>query len=102
ADPINTSSALLNCRRIPTQVMVNNVTAFAVQVDAFLPNGGGNEDFWPVRRVESEEIPVAVLSVTFHKLDDVAILGPGVIARQQGTILLCAHKGLQIGMNAIT
>jgi hypothetical protein len=82
ADPINTPSALLNRRRIPTQVMVNDVTAFAVQVDAFLPNGSGNQDFWAVRRVESKEIAVAVLSVAFYKLDDVPVLSPGVVSPQ--------------------
>ncbi len=102
ADPINAPGALLNRRRIPAQVMMDNMPALPVQVDPFLSDRSGNEDLWSVRRVESEEIPVAVLGVTLYKLDDVAVFSPGVIARQQGMILLGTNEGLQIGMDAIT
>jgi hypothetical protein len=36
ADAINTAGALLNYRRIPTQVMVNYMSALTMKVDSFL------------------------------------------------------------------
>ena len=81
---------------------MDNMPTFAVQVDPFLPDRGRNEDFRAVRSVEPEEIPITVLCVTFYELNDIAVLGSGVVARQQSSICLCSNKGLQVGVNAIT
>jgi hypothetical protein len=73
SDSIHAPGALLNRGGIPAQVVMDNVTAFAVQVNALLTDRSGNEDLWPVRRVEPEEIPIAILCVAFYKLNYVAI-----------------------------
>ena len=60
---------------------MDNMPTFAVQVDPFLSNRSGNEDFWSVRRVESEKISVAGLSVTLYKLYDVPVFRSSVVAQ---------------------
>src|SRR5216117_496042 len=61
ADPINSPGTLLNRRRVPTQVVMENMPTLTVQVDSFLSNGSGHEDFRAVRGIETEKIAVAVL-----------------------------------------
>ena len=72
---------------------MDDMPALAVQVDPFLSNRSGNEDLRAVRRVESEEIAVAVLRVALYKLDDVAVFSPGVVARQQSMVLSWRERG---------
>src|SRR5439155_18173128 len=83
-------------------VMVENVPTLAVKVDPFLSDRSRDEDFWAVRRIESEEIAASILSITFYKLDGVAVLSPGMVSCQQRIIFLGTNESLQIGVNAMT
>ena len=47
-------------RRVPRKVVVDDVAALAVQVDAFLADCGDNEDLRYQRRVEAHEEPVSL------------------------------------------
>src|SRR5580698_6709412 len=55
ADSVNTASTLFNRCRIPAKIMVEYMPTLTMKVDPFLSDRSGDEDFWPVRRVESEE-----------------------------------------------
>ena len=89
---INAPSSLLNRGRVPTQVMVDDMPTFAVKVDAFLSDRRGHKDFRAIWRIEPEEIAIAVARITSHKLDDVAVLGPVVVAGQQRVIFLARTR----------
>jgi hypothetical protein len=56
------------------------MATLSVQVDPLLADRCRNEDLRPVRRVEAEEVAVAVCRAALDQLDDVTVLGGGVVA----------------------
>src|SRR5690349_1774585 len=59
ANAVGATSALFEHSRIPSKIVMNDVPAVAVQVNAFLPNGCANEDLRQKRGVETVEDAVA-------------------------------------------
>ena len=80
-DAIDTAGPLLDGRRVPWEVVVDDVAAFAVEVDTLLADGSGDEDLRYQGRVEAREEPIAFRAGdrARHVGDDIAVPGRLVV-----------------------
>ena len=59
-EAIDTASSLLERRRVPREIVVDDVATLSVKVNSFLADGGDDKDFRQQRRVEACKQPIAL------------------------------------------
>ena len=104
ANAIDAARPLLERRGVPREVVVDDVAALAVKVDAFLANRGDDEDLRDQRRVEIREEPVSFRAGdrSRHAGDDVAVPARFPV---DGDLLLevdSPPEGLQVGVEPLS